>query len=179
MGTILQSFNIPWHMRPEVMKGDIGEEAVVNLLNAHGFCCYKSISPFAHPIDFLAIKNDMTKMLFCEVKTKPSRKFYPDTGFNYRNYKKYKGMEDRFQCHVFVAFVDDLRGQIYGDFLRKMEKPYIMNYKNKILKYPLVKDSIIYFPLAHMRLVSAIPADVLKKLSKFTSNNKSYSQGVM
>lgn len=75
-----------------------------------------------HCFDKVAIKNKK-EMLIAEVKTKAARLYYPDTGFNLRNYREYQAIKEKYNVPIFVFFVDEKKRRVYGNWLAKKESP--------------------------------------------------------
>ena len=142
--------NLNWEDKPQVKKGDIGEDAVERYLEGQGYIVYKPMTDAAHPFDRFCVK-DKTDIFIAEVKTKPKRKYYPDTGFNYKHYKEYLYMQDEKKIPVFIFFVDEESGSIYGNWLDNMAKEKTIQHNNKLINYPKVENGIIYFPIESMR----------------------------
>ena len=72
-------------------KGDVGESLVDKMLREKGFVIYKPEGGQAHAFDRLAIK-DKEILMIAEVKAKAKRKYFPDTGIDFRHYKEYKNI---------------------------------------------------------------------------------------
>lgn len=111
-----------WHDKRETKIGDYGEFLVQQYLEDRGCVCYKSVTPKPHPLDYLVVWPDKT-ISGVEVKTKPSRNKYPDTGFNLKHYEGYKQFTDALKIPMRIYFVDSKRGEIYGNYLCELDKP--------------------------------------------------------
>jgi len=152
-------------------KGAYGEMLIDRLLLKSGIMPYKPFKDASHPFDRLCASNDKKKLFVVEVKTKKKRNKYNDTGFNYSNYLDYKNIYDKYNIPVFIFFIDDHLGEIYGNYLHNIDIPvYDMIYKKE---YPLIEkkgQKIIYFPLNLIKsfFVKKLPEihkDILNSLS--------------
>lgn len=70
MLTATKQINSNWQLKPEVIKGNAGEDVIREFLESKGYVLYKPITEDkAHLIDFFGLTGD--KRVFCfEVKTK-------------------------------------------------------------------------------------------------------------
>ena len=157
--------NSTWYDKPEVQKGDRGEKIVQNILERLGYICYKSVSNKSHPYDFEARKNNIK--FYVEVKTKPRRRKYPDTGFNYRHYQIYKRVCEEDNIRMFICFVDIVQKMVYGNYLDVLDKDYV---DNNCL-YPFNESTkqgelIRYFPLSVMKPIKNLSEEEIKFLEK-------------
>lgn len=157
--------NLPWHERPEVQKGDYGEELVKKIVEDCGLICYRAVTEGAHLIDFLWLSGK--KFAFAaEVKTKPKFKSYPATGFDLRHYEQYKKFYEDTNIPVFIFFVDDVLKKIYGNFL------HVLDDKREFcgMKYPGVFKkngrAIRYYPLNAMCKIADLGESDVQKLQK-------------
>ena len=111
-------------------KGDVGESLVDKMLREKGFVIYKPEGGQAHAFDRLAIK-DKEILMIAEVKAKAKRKYFPDTGIDFRHYKEYKNIMKKHNLEVILFFVDEEMGKIYGGKLSEIE--VINNFKVNLL----------------------------------------------
>ena len=58
-----------WEDKPQVKKGNIGENIIINFLEEKGFIIYKPITKAAHWIDIIATKSK-EEIYAIDVKTK-------------------------------------------------------------------------------------------------------------
>lgn len=159
-----------WNDRTTVKKGTAGESLVQKFLESKGLVVYRSVTDGAHVFDNLVMKNK-EEIFIAEVKTKPARSFYPDTGFNLKHFNEYKAISEKHKLRVFIFFVDEDAGKIYGNYLHILEKERLIVYKGKTISYPLVQRGIIYFPTEKMPTICYLNKEqqaVIKSLS--TSN---------
>lgn len=154
-------------------KGDVGESLVDKMLREKGFVIYKPEGAQAHAFDRLAIK-DKEILMIAEVKAKAKRKFFPDTGIDFRHYKEYKNIMKKHNLEVILFFVDEEMGKIYGGRLSEIE--VINNFKvnNKDVTYPKIENNIIYFHIEKMKEYADLKrADVLN-LEALTTKKQAY-----
>ena len=149
-----------WHDRTEVKKGDLGEQIVAQWLLDRGIVPYHSLADKAHPFDFLCASQDKKTIYIVEVKAKSKRECYEDTGIEYHHYMDYTNIREKYGIQVYLFFVDEKLGEIYGNKLSILEQPKIVNgnsypwvHKNKYGK------TQIYFPLASMQREIAMLTD--------------------
>lgn len=142
-------------------------------LETKGFVVYKPITFAAHAFDKLAIK-DKKQAIIVETKSKAARKYYPDTGINVKHYREYKFISKKHRLPVFIFFVDENVGKIYGNWLSILEKEEIIIHNGKTLIYPLVDRGIIYFPLEKMRFIAMLDLETIEKLKYHSTRNYKY-----
>jgi hypothetical protein len=154
-------------------KGDVGESLVDKMLREKGFVIYKPEGGQAHAFDRLAIK-DKEILMIAEVKAKAKRKYFPDTGIDFRHYKEYKNIMKKHNLEVILFFVDEEMGKIYGGKLSEIE--VINNFKvnNKDVTYPKIEKNIIYFHIEKMNVYAELEkADVIS-LEALTTKKQAY-----
>ncbi|KKK51699.1 hypothetical protein LCGC14_3112330, partial [marine sediment metagenome] len=132
-----------WQDKKTVKLGNAGERIVHKYLENKGFVVYEPVTDKAHPCDRFVASPDKEKVFLVEIKTKPARVHYPDTGFDKRHYDEYMAMSKRYRMRVFMAFVDSDKGKIYGNWLGDLNIARVV----KGRRYPLVQWGIIYFLL--------------------------------
>lgn len=154
-----------WHEKKEVKKGDIGEEIVKEFLEKNDFILYRPVTNGAHKIDYFAHSGKGKRVICCEVKAKRRMARFPLTGFNVSNYTHYKEMYEKHKIDTFVFFVDDFEGWVYGQWLNILGE-------GKIIKG---RQDVIVWPLSSMKKIKQIDADILKDLSKYTTEKYDYS----
>lgn len=157
-----------WKDKKEVKKGNIGEKIVNDFLEKKGFVIYKSITDSAHSFDRLAIK-DKQRLIIAEIKTKARRNKYKDTGFNLRHYNEYKKISEKHNLPVYIFFVDEMLGKIYGNWLSILEEPYL-----KILQYPAILNDIIYFHLDKMIDICDLSEQEINDLKNYSQRKYEY-----
>jgi len=160
-----------WEKMPQVKKGDLGEKIVRKYLEAKGWVIYEPVGNMAHFTDKFAVK-DKKEIILIEVKTKPKLNYYDGTGFDFRSYNQYKILSHKHNMRVFIFFVDEMLGKIYGNFLSELEKPIIYKKKN----YPFFLNKIIIFPLCYMKLVKILNENEILEIKKYNTRNYEYLQ---
>jgi len=157
-----------------VKKGKVGEKIVKKHLLEEGNIIYETNYEElddkynkSHPFDYM-IYNKFEGMKIIEVKTVSSRKYYPDTGINYVSYQLYKEISKQYNMPYYIYFVDKNNKQIYGNLLSELETPYIdkkYGMYPKIIKssWNEIDNTIIYFPLAKMKLLKELTIEDLKE----------------
>ena len=157
-----------WNDKKEVKKGNIGEQIVNNYLEKEGFVIYKPITDSAHSFDRLAIK-DKKQLIIAEIKTKARRNKFKDTGFNLSHFNEYKKISEKHNLPVYIFFVDEMLGEVYGNWLSILEEPY-----EKILKYPYIHNDIIYFHLNKMKQICNLTETEIIELKKYSQRSYKY-----
>lgn len=156
-----------WNEKEEVKKGNIGENIVFNYLCNSGYTVYRPVTEGPHLFDNLCVSRDKRTIFIAEVKTKEARKYYPDTGIDIRSYQEYKFVENKYNLHVYLFFVDAANRKVYGNFLRRLETPKAEGKYS----YPLQQGGIIYFPLSSMTLISELTAEEAEEIKKHNTKN--------
>lgn len=162
-------------------KGMVGEKIIDAWLWDNGYIPYRPKSGAAHPFDRLCASRDKKVIFIVESKAKASRTYYPDTGIDYRHYKNYKYVYDKYGIDVMICFVDENKMKIYGNRLSILDKERTINHNGKEYKYPLKQNTrygnkIIYFPLSCMRKISDIKPGEAEKLKELSTRNYAYGK---
>lgn len=139
-----------------------------------GVIPYAPINDGAHPFDRLCATKNKERVFVAEVKTKPRRKYYPDTGINVSHFNDYKAIQNRHKIDVWLAFVDEIQGEIYGNYLEALTKPRTINHGAKRLEYPMTQNGIIYFPLEAMITISSLSIESRARLVELSSRAYEY-----
>ena len=164
--------NSDWHKNPEVIKGDFGENIVQRFFEKQGYKVYKSVTDAPHPFDFICIKNNET--FYFEVKTKARRNKYPDTGFNFNQYKVYKAISEKEGKPIYICFVDHVLKKIYGNFLNILDKERVCNGKKYPSNEPANNGTIIrYYPLEVMQDMGLLSDKTIQRLKSFSTCQES------
>jgi hypothetical protein len=139
--------------RPTTRAGTLGERIARRLLEAKNYMVYTPDElDGAHPIDIVAINKDRLVALLCDVKAKPRRVHWPDTGIDMRHWLKYQCLGITHNVRVFLIFVDWEAGEVYGGFLDELERQREVKTGKGRFWYPRTENygrsEIRYFPLA-------------------------------
>lgn len=162
-----------WSNKDTVKKGTFGEEIAKKYLEKKGFVVYVPITETAHGFDSLAVKNKKT-IIVVEVKSKACRKYYPDTGINIKHYNEYKYISDRHSLPVWLFFIDESLGEIYGNTLFELSIHREIVHHNKLIVYPLRQGMLIYFPLICMKKIADLKEDEIGILKSLSTRNYEY-----
>lgn len=163
-----------WNNKLSVLKGNFGECIVTDYLISKGYIPYRPDAPGAHPFDRLCASKDKKHIFIAEIKTKPARTYYPDTGINVGHYKDYLNIQNKYGIDVFLFFVDQDKKRIYGNKLAELVKRIEVFHNNKKLIYPLEQCGIIYFPLKLMIDIWQLDSDECLKLNELSERNIKY-----
>lgn len=163
----MKQTNSNWQERKTVKKGNLGEKLIKKYLEKKGCIVYKPITDGAHYFDYLATK-DNKKIYIVEVKTKPRRKYYSDTGVDIKHYKIYKKIKEEHNLKLFIYFVDEIKGTIYGNELNELCKEV----EDK--RYPMKQKGIIYFHLDNMIELAKLTKEDIAEIKKYNSANYKY-----
>jgi hypothetical protein len=161
--------NSNWENKIEVKKGNIGEDIVEKYIEKLGYIIYKPVTEKAHPFDRLCVKNKID-IFVAEIKTKPKRTYYPDTGFNHNHYEDYKRIQKK-GIKVYIFFVDEDSGDIYGNWLSELSEQKKIKHNNKIIEYPLIQNNIIYFPIISMKKITNLDNEQSLNIKKLYSGS--------
>ena len=159
-----------WNDKTTVKKGDIGEAEVVKYLSAQGYSVYKDVTNKAHPFDIFAVSLDCSHKFIADVKTKPSRMLYPDTGIDIKHYNKYLDMQKTSGLQFFLYFVDE------NNYLSELTKDIVVKLSSgKKVNYPLKQKEIIYFPIVLTRPLFTLSPEVVDSIKQFSTRNYNYT----
>ena len=161
-----------WEDKPQVKKGNIGENIVDQYFEGQGYIIYKPVTNAAHLIDRLYVK-DKKKLIFADTKTKAKRNKYPDTGFDYQHYKDYQMLQEM-GLEVWIFFVDEVEAIVYGNTLEKLSEPQIVHHEGKTIKYPLRWGEIIYFYRKSMIDISLLSVEEVSEIKSYNTRNYEY-----
>lgn len=177
-----------WEDRQEVKLGNLGELLYDEHLRREGNVVVYKPTGGPHPFDRLCATTDKSTVFVGEVKTKPARRLFPDTGLNLSQYEDYTRVRDRHNLRVFLAFVDHDRQQIYGNWLDELEKTRIVRHEwiddrgrkwSKNRRYPLRQPNSkgvmeIYFPLEAMDDISDLTDEAVARLASLSQRSEKY-----
>jgi hypothetical protein len=149
-------------------KGKIGEQIVEAYLLAQGYVPYRPIEGVAHPFDRLVASRDKRNLAVFEIKTKPRREAFKDTGIPERHYHDYQHIYFTYNIPVFIAFVDENMAEVYGNFISELMKTD-ENPGRRMKVYPSTEtnrwgQSITYFPLSRMITITKLTPEQCAEL---------------
>jgi hypothetical protein len=166
--------NSNWNERKQVIKGDFAEDIINKFLEEKGYVVYNTTTKGAHVFDKLAIKNK-EEVIIAECKAKARRNNYEDTGIDYRHYLEYKNIQDKHKIPVFIFFIDEMMGKIYGNFITLLiVKSFIANKEYPSIELTKKGKKIIYFPLCNMRDISTLRDEQVKFLKENSTRSHEY-----
>ena len=177
--------NSMWEDKTEVKKGNIGEQIVEDYLIKQGIIPYRPCTDGAHPFDRLCASADKQRIFVAEIKSKPARYAYPDTGINYSHYCDYMNIAMKYSMDIFLYFVDEHKGCIYGaELVSRLVPEYQIEHNGKLLSYPMHQShyqngkqiKMVYFPIKRMKFISSLTTDQCLEL-KVLSTSKTHTQG--
>ena len=160
-----------WEDKKEVKKGNIGERLVNQYLESRGWVIYKPITNKAHAFDKLCLKGKET-LIIAEVKTKSRMNSYNATGFDTKHYEQYKKISEKYRMEVFVFFVDEGLGKIYGNKLSILSKHY--EARDGIYPRKLNKGKIIIFSLEAMQPIANLKQESIEEIKGCSTRNYEY-----
>lgn len=162
-----------WSDKKTVQKGDFAEAIIHEFLESKGYVVYKPVTDSAHPFDKLAIR-DKRNVIIAEVKAKAKRNYFPDTGIDVRHYNDYIAIMEKHNIPVFIFFVDEMLGEIYGNFLSRLEREVVCECRGKELKYPREQNGIIYFHMDNMQSVKKLTEAEIQHLKHKSERGYEY-----
>jgi hypothetical protein len=163
-----------WEKKPQVKKGNLGEQIVIAVLEQRGYVLYKAITEKAHAFDFLAVK-DKRVFLIAEVKSKARFNKFEATGIDLAHFHDYKFVLDNHNIDVVLFFVDEhpKEERVY------CQKLSILMQEKTVdgVKYPntdIAKGKII-FSLSDMIPVYKLNREQLNELKKYSTRSYEYN----
>lgn len=154
-------------------KGNIGERIVKEYLSKHNYIAYTTDNTeHAHCFDMIAMRGK-DEMIIVEVKAKAKRDCCPDTGINLKHYNEYKAISAKHNIPIFLVFVDEKLGEVYGDWLSKIDKDTTFNYP-KVFNHGYKGEPIIYFYQPNMRKLATLTPSEIRELQYHTTGKNSY-----
>lgn len=153
---------IEFNERIETMIGYVGEEMIKEIFENNGCVVYTTRTKKSHPVDLIVFDGKDDKMIYVEIKTKPRRCFYEDTGINLKScWKRYNRLINRFKVNLFIYFIDEFEECIYSINLNKI----IKNFKFH------VEDKIIYFNLCDCEFQRFLTKEELESIRNIRIEN--------
>lgn len=162
-----------WKDKKQVKKGNIGERIVREYLEKKGYIIYEPKTDGSHAIDKIAI-NSQNKLVLVEVKTKAKMNKYNATGFDIRSYKRYKELINKYNLDLYVFFVDEMLGSIYGNKLSYLD---LKEKDSKGDLYPNVSlvKGIILFSFEKMKSIHKLSEKDIIDIKKYNTRNYTYN----
>ena len=152
-----------WQDKKEVIKGNIGEEIIVDFLEKKDFIVYKPITKNKpHWIDIFATKNKKD-IYAIDVKTKARFNKWAAQGINYNHYLDYKNLLETTNINVYLFFIDDKNGDVHCAELSKLRNPFYV-----------LDRTIIAWSLQQMKLIHTLDREQINELSKYDNRNYEY-----
>lgn len=167
--------NSTWHDNPEVKKGDYGEALFKNYLEQLGNVIYQPVTNGSHGFDMLAYKNE--KYFAVEVKTKPMCRKYPETGFAKYLYERYHKLSAENNMPLLVAFVDEDKRAIYGNWLHELAEPKYIEELGAKGHYPKFMphtgggELTVYFHKPSMKHFKSLTDEQVSKLKSLNNGD--------
>lgn len=157
-------------------KGNLGEELIDSFLLKKNCVFYRPAVNGSHLFDRFCYKIENGKQLtfIVEIKTKPRRSAYPDTGIEIKHYDKYKNFSKQHNFQVWLFFVDEALKSVYGNELKILEQKIEVKDGNYNLSYPLISGKQIYFPMVKMKHYFKLTDEQCREIKNKSSRNKKY-----
>lgn len=160
-------------------KGELGEKIVERWLQQKGWVIYRPADDGQHhPVDcFATERRNPSNSCIVEMKAKPHRIKYPDTGVDLAHWRIYLTLEEQHQKPMFIAFVDEFDSEVYGNFLHKLEVPR----RIRGIDYPRTenngRDQIRYWPLCNMeRNLCRLSPEIAEQLWALSTRSPEYER---
>lgn len=168
--------NVAFKSKTTTQKGIAGEDIVFSWLRARGHTIYRpNDDDKRHPIDALIMHREKLLIVAADIKTKPRRLHYPDTGINISHYGEYCYIKNINKIRVYLFFVDEHLNKIYGNYLDKLEERREILHNGERLIYPRRECGIIYFSLEAMLHIGNLPDGEANKLKEMNGSKYSYT----
>ena len=164
--------NSEWEHKTSVKKGNIGERIVRQYLEKKGLVCYQPVTEGAHAFDMLAI-HDKKQMVIAEVKSKALLNRWRATGFPQKNYEEYRHIQKKYGIPVFIFFVDEHMGKIYGNTLEELDKEIF----REGARFPMLiqNGTTRIFHFDSMKLVHDLTDAECEELKQYTRRSYKYA----
>lgn len=161
-------------------KGSLGDAICRAHLESLGYVVYEPVTNGAHPFDKLCATKDKKTLVIVEVKTKPSRYWYPDTGINISHFKDYMRVQMKYQITVCIFFVDEIKLEIYGGKLNDMNAARLVEFtdrkgRTKTKNYPAREGNIIFFAIESMKKICDITKEQAEEIKSYSTRSSAYN----
>lgn len=174
-----------WQSKKTTQKGNAAEDIAARILRSMGYDVYSHPLKLneSHEIDFFMIDRYNMKVIMVDAKCKAKRVYYPDSGIEFKHYISYKKYASKHNMDVFIVFVDEKYGKIYGNYLSILEtvckpittKDFKFTEPQESTVYPRTEsgkgtEGVIYFPLALMNKMGDLSNEEIAHLRSLTEN---------
>jgi hypothetical protein len=161
-----------WNQKPQVIKGDIGEQIIDNFLIDEEYHLFAPVKNRSHIFDRYAISITKNKHFYFDVKTKARFNNWEAQGVNEDAYLKYIEVSEKLNVPFYIFFIDENSGDVHSvDIIKK---------KDKLFHIPMKKESkvkIVAWLLKDMYYVGKIENnDLLRKMASYNTRNYPIAQ---
>lgn len=158
-------------------KGEYGEALFRGILEKKSYTVYTPNTKGPHPFDIIAVhkchKTGEKKPVFAaDVKTKPMRIYYADTGIGLNHYHVYLKFSKTHLMEFWLIFVDQNLGEIYGNTISQLDIPRVINGR----AYPLNEGQTRYYPFSAMQKIRLLTGDEIKELDRLSQIKDKYKK---
>jgi hypothetical protein len=80
----------------------------------------------------------------------------------------------KYKINVFIFFVDEEKGKIYGNWLHKLDEKSEIQVRDKVIQYPMESNGIRYFHIEKMNVICDLTDESVAKLNEVTTKNINY-----
>lgn len=155
-----------WANKTTVIKGDFAEDIVAKYLLEKGLIPYKPHFDGAHPFDFLCATTDKKNMVIVDSKAKAAMNYkqngYYRTGIDTKHYNEYANLGKKYNLPIWLFFVDEEIGFIYGNVLSSLDRNAITKYSKRL------------FILDEMKVVYQLNEEQIHFLKSNSTRNHEY-----
>lgn len=155
-----------WASKTTVIKGDFAEGIVADYLLFKGLIPYRPHFDGAHPFDFLCATPNKQNMVIVDSKAKAvmNNKFHGfyRTGIDTKHYNEYKFLGEKYNLPIWLFFVDEELGYIYGNVLSAIDTNAINKFSKRLFRLP------------EMRIVYQLNPEQIQFLKKNSTRSHQY-----
>lgn len=153
-------------------RGNFGEKIVAQTCANKGFLTTRWDQDCSHSFDKFLVKKENGKVVaLFDVKTKPLRNKYQDTGINLKSFNDYIDVSKINNLPFLLFFVDEVKNEIYFQSLHKLRIERMVDG----VRYPKIesfKKQIIYFHYSSFLVCGKISENASRLIRQ--SNQRSY-----
>ena len=84
---------------------------------------------------------------------------------------EYKNISEKYHLPIFLFFVDEMLGKVYGNKLSYLEEKIKTSDGTQ---YPLEQKGIIYFPLERMKPIAILDIKSVMEIKQLNTRNYEY-----